>query len=102
MLRQEDLEDLAATGLIADRTWRLPGDEIEPQPRADECVLLATHVDCGFSLPLHPFFRGFLNFFGAQLHHFSPNTIKMIFVLIGRANGCGLETRNAGRENGSK
>ena len=31
-------------------------------------MLLATHVNRGFSLPPSVFFRGFLNFFGAQLH----------------------------------
>ena len=82
MLRKEDLEDLAAAGLIADGSWRLSGNEIEPQPREGECVLLATHVDHGFSLPPHPFFRGFLNFFGAQLHHFSPNTITYLIVYV--------------------
>lgn len=70
LLRQEDLDELAESGLIAQGAARLPEGEMEPQPRPGECVLLATHVDRGFSLPPHPFFRGFLNFFGAQLHHF--------------------------------
>ena len=41
-------------------------------------------VDRRFSVPPHPFFRGFLNFFGAQLHHFTPNTIVYLaaFVLM--------------------
>ena len=71
-IHQEDLDDLADGGLIPHGSARLPGKESEPQPREGERVLLATHVDRGFSLPPHPFFRGFLNFFGAQLHHFTP------------------------------
>ena len=71
-IRQEDLDDLADGGMIPHGSVRLPGKESEPQPREGERVLLATHVDRGFSLPPHPFFRGFLNFFGAQLHHFTP------------------------------
>ena len=71
-ITQEDLDDLAERGLIPYDSARLPGKESEPQPREGERVLLATHVDRGFSLPPHPFFRGFLNFFGAQLHHFTP------------------------------
>ena len=55
---------------------------MSPQPQPGECVLLATHVDHGFSLPPHPFFRGFLNFFGAQLHHFSPNTITYLAAFV--------------------
>ena len=72
LIRQKDLTDLEESGLIAKGAARLPKGETEPQPRPSECVLLATHVDRGFSLPPHPFFCGFLNFFGAQLHHFSP------------------------------
>ena len=52
-----DLDELAESGLIAKGAARLPEGETEPQPRPGECVLLATHVDRGFSLPLHPFFR---------------------------------------------
>ena len=64
-ITQEDLDDLAEGGLIPYDSARLPGKESEPQPREGERVLLATHVDRGFSLSPHPFFRGFLNFFGA-------------------------------------
>ena len=54
-LRQEDLEELAESELIANDAARLPEGETEPQPRPGECVLLATHIDRGFSLPPHPF-----------------------------------------------
>ena len=81
-VRQEDLADLEESRLIAKGAARLPNGETEPQPRPGECVLLATHVDRGFSLPPHPFFRGFLNFFGAQLHHFSPNTITYLAAFV--------------------
>jgi hypothetical protein len=81
-LRQEDLDELAESELIIHGAARLPEGETEPQPRPGECVLLATHVDRGFSLPPHPFFRGFLNFFGAQLHHFSPNTITYLAAFM--------------------
>ena len=71
-IRQEDLTELDESRLIAAGAARLPKGEMGPQPRPGECVLLATHVDRGFSLPPHPFFREFLNFFGAQLHDTSP------------------------------
>ena len=74
-ITEKDLLDMANEGLIPHGAARLPGKEWQPQPEEGECVLLATHVDRGFSLPPSIFFRGFLNFFGAQLHHFSPNTI---------------------------
>ena len=50
-IRQADLDELAESGLIAKGAARLPEGEMSPQPRHGECVLLATHVDCGFSLP---------------------------------------------------
>ena len=81
-ISQEDLDDLAEGGLIPYDSARLPGKESEPQPREGERVLLATHADRGFSLPPHPFFRGFLNFFGAQLHHFTPNSIVYLAAFI--------------------
>ena len=49
--QQEDLEDLVEGGLVPHGSWRLPEDETEPRPQEGECVLLATHVDRGFSLP---------------------------------------------------
>ena len=59
MLRPKDLEELAVTSLIAAGAARLPEGDTEPQPRSGECVLLATHVDRGFSLPPHPFSGAF-------------------------------------------
>ena len=59
VIRQEDLDDMVEGGVIPHEAARLPGREIEPQPRDGECVLLATHVDRGFSLPPHPFFGAF-------------------------------------------
>ena len=62
---QEDLENLTAVGLLAEGSWRLAKGELDPVPREGEPILLTTYVDRGLSLPPHPFFRGFLNFFGA-------------------------------------
>ena len=81
-ITETDLKDLANEGLIPHGSARLPGTECQLQPQEGECVLLATHVDRGFSLPPHPFFRGFLNFFGAQLHHFTPNTIVYLAAFV--------------------
>ena len=81
-ITQKDLDDLANEGLIPHGSARLPGKEWQPQPQEGECVLLATHVDRGFSLPPNLFFRGFLNFFGAQLHHFTPNSIAYLAAFV--------------------
>ena len=50
-ISQADLDDLVEGGLIPHKSARLPGNEAEPQPREGECVLLATHVNRGFSMP---------------------------------------------------
>ena len=81
-ITETDLNDLANEGLIPHGSARLPGTECQPQPQEGECVLLATHVDRGFSLPPSVFFRGFLNFFGAQLHHFTPNSIAYLAAFV--------------------
>ena len=81
-ITERDLTEMANKGLIPHGAARLPGNEWHPQPQEGECVLLATHVDRGFSLPSSAFFRGFLNFFGAQLHHFTPNTIVYLAAFI--------------------
>ena len=81
-ITETDLNDLANEGLIPHGSARLPGTEWQPQPQEGECVLLATHVDRGFYLPPNLFFRGFLNFFGAQLHHFTPNSIVYLAAFI--------------------
>ncbi len=67
-ITETDLNDLANEGLIPHGSARLLGTKCQPQPQEGECVLLATHVDRGFSQPPHLFFRGFLYFFGAQLN----------------------------------
>ena len=81
-ITETDLNDLANEGLIPHGSARLPGTECQPQPQEGECVLLATHVGRGFSLPPSVFFRGFLNFFGAQLHHFTPNSIAYLVAFV--------------------
>lgn len=81
-ITQKDLDELANEGLIEHGAARLPRTEWQPQPQEGEYVLLATHVDRGFSLPPHLFFRGFLNFFGAQLHHFTPNSIAYLSTFV--------------------
>lgn len=78
----EDVKNLVVDGLIANKSWRLPEGETEPEPREGERVLLLSHVERGFSLPPHPFFRGFLNFFGAQLHHFPPHAIAYLSMFV--------------------
>ena len=81
MLRPEDLEELADSGLIVDGATRLPKGEMEPQPwpGSASCSLPMSTVVSPF---LRILFWDFLNFFGAQLHHFSPNTITYLTAFV--------------------
>ena len=79
----DDLVELVEQGMIANKSWRLPAEgETEPAPQEGERVLLLSHVYRGFSLPPHPFFRGIMNHFGAQLHHFPPNAIAHLAAFV--------------------
>ncbi|KAE8807913.1 hypothetical protein D1007_15735 [Hordeum vulgare] len=67
------MQELESEGLVVPRSWQLPEEgERDPVPRGDERALLVTHVERGFSMPPHLFFRAFLDFFGGQLHHLPP------------------------------
>ncbi|KAI5002897.1 hypothetical protein ZWY2020_027547 [Hordeum vulgare] len=69
--------------MIGHKSWRLPEEgETEPAPREGEHVLLLSHVHRGFSLPPHPFIKGIMNHFGAQLHHFPPNAIAHLSAFV--------------------
>ena len=78
-----DLLQLVEDGMIVHKSWRLPTEnEVEPAPREGERVLLLSHVYRGFSLPPHPFLKGIMNHFGAQLHHLTPNSIAHLSAFI--------------------
>ncbi|KAK1631329.1 hypothetical protein QYE76_005644 [Lolium multiflorum] len=56
-------------------TCRIPGDEIEPDPKPGEYVVFLAHFERGFGLPASPFFREFLDFYKLQPHHLPGNAI---------------------------
>ncbi|KAI4987173.1 hypothetical protein ZWY2020_019973 [Hordeum vulgare] len=76
---KEDMLELVEQGMIEHKTWRLPEGETAPQRGASCCSIRVR----GFSLPPHPFFRGIMNHFGAQLHHFPPNAIAHLSAFVG-------------------
>ncbi|KAI4987905.1 hypothetical protein ZWY2020_028663 [Hordeum vulgare] len=79
---EDDLLELVEHGMIVNKSWRLPEGETEPALKEGERVLLLSHVFTGFSLPPHPFFRGIMTYFGAQLHHFPPNAIPHLAAFV--------------------
>jgi hypothetical protein len=54
---------------------RIPGNELEPEPREGEVVVFAAHFERGFGLPVLDFFRRFLDFYELQPHHLPGNAI---------------------------
>ena len=84
-ISRAQVEALEARGLLlppAQSGWRLEEIGGAPAPRADEVVVLAPFFDCGFTLPLHPFVRGLLFFYGLELHHLHPNSVLHIACFI--------------------
>ena len=80
--RATDLKRLQRDGVVLEGAVRIPGDEAEPVPRADERVCFVSFMQRGLSLPVHPFLRGLLFAYQAQLHDLSPNGILHIACFI--------------------
>lgn len=71
---EKEARYLVANGLVPGHGWRVLGnDELEHAPNRDERVLLISHINRGFFMSPHPFFYGFLSYFG---HNF------IIFLLM--------------------
>ena len=52
--------------------------EGSPNPSPKERVCLIPHVLRGIGFPIHPFLRGLLEFYGLQLHNFTPASLLHI------------------------
>ena len=49
-----------------------------PNPSPEERICLIPHLLRGVEFPIHPFLRGLLEFYGLQLHNFTPASILQI------------------------
>ena len=56
------------------------GEQAEsfPSPSTGERVCLVPYLLRGLGFPIHPFLRGLLEFYGLQLHNFTPASILHI------------------------
>ena len=52
--------------------------ESAPNPSKGERVCLVPYLIRGLGFPIHPFLRGLLEFYGLQLHNFTPASILHI------------------------
>ena len=80
------------------RTHRLPGEdhvwvrlapkgEISPAPQEGERVIFRSHCLRGLGLPASSFFRSFLEFYGLQPHHLTPNTVVLLYAFVALCEG---------------
>ena len=80
------------------QTWRLPGEdyvrvrlaperEISPAPEEGEQVIFRSHCLRGLGLPASSFFRSFLEFYGIQPHHLTPNTVVLLSAFVTLCEG---------------
>ncbi|KAE8811443.1 hypothetical protein D1007_11828 [Hordeum vulgare] len=61
---------------------RLPRSEASSAPVPGEVVVFAEHFYWGFGLPASSFFVEWLQFFGLQPHHLTPNAILQLAAFV--------------------
>ena len=84
VIKSTELHLLRQDGVLSSGVTdaRVPSSEVIPSPHADFRVMFLAFIICGLSLPLYPFFRGLLCFYGLQLHQLSPNSILHVACYI--------------------
>ena len=61
--------------------------EISPAPQEGERVVFRSHCLRGLVLPASNFFRSFLEFYGLQPHHLTPNTVVLLSTFVTLCEG---------------
>jgi hypothetical protein len=75
------------------RWWVDPGAAM-PAPFDGEIMMLKSHIDRGFSLPLSYFLKGVLRHYRLQLHHIAPNSFTIIVGFVALCEGyLGINSR---------
>ena len=84
IIKASDLRLLRQDGVIsaAVADARAPNGETIHVPPAGFRVMFLAFIIRGLSLPLHPFLRGLLCFYGLQLHQLFPNSLLHITCFI--------------------
>ncbi|KAK1611005.1 hypothetical protein QYE76_034678 [Lolium multiflorum] len=82
-MREDDIERLVRLRRVPRSIiTRVPGEEVEPEPRPGERVVFGAHLDRGLGLPASPFFRQFLDHFGLQPHHLPANACVLLSCFV--------------------
>ena len=61
--------------------------EISLAPQEDKRVVFRSHCLRGLGLPASSFFRSFLEFYGLQPHHLTPNTVVLLSAFVTLCEG---------------
>ena len=64
-----------------------PRREISPAPEEGERVVFRSHCLRGLGLPPSGFFCSFLEFYGLQSHHLTPNMVVLLPAFISLCEG---------------
>ena len=64
-----------------------PTGEISPAPQEGERVIFRSHCLRGLGLPASSFFRSFLEFYGLQPHHLTPNAVVLLSAFVALCEG---------------
>jgi hypothetical protein len=79
------LNNLVVHGVLPDRAtagWCLAAGENFPMPYSDELVVFNDYFFRGFGIPIHPFLRGLIDYYGVSLCNLCPNSILHVAIFI--------------------
>jgi len=85
LLAKMELNEMVEAGVLPDRVtvgWRPTDGGPYPMPHTDEIVVFEDYFWRGLGLPVHPFLRNLLEFWGVSLCNLHPNTILHISGFI--------------------
>ena len=85
MSNEVALNQLVVDGVVADRVtagWHSVHGESFPTLRDDELVVFEDYFYRGFGVPIHPFLRGLIVYYGISLCNLGPNSILHVSVFI--------------------
>ena len=84
-ISRETLEEMVFEGILQDQVtigWRPATGEPFPTLDTNELVVFEAYFVRGFGIPLHPFLRKLLGYYGINLCHLHPSSIPHISLFI--------------------
>ena len=60
--------------------WRPAAGEVFLTPRIDELAMFEDYFFCGFGVPIHPFVRELIAYYGISLCNLGPNSILHVAI----------------------